>query len=496
MTTGIRIYNTLTRREEDFTPVVPGQAGIYLCGPTVYDDCHIGHLMGPVLFDACARWLQVRGHRVRLVNNITDIDDKIIQRALTTGEPWQDITRRYTAQYLDLLARLHVTTITDHPRCSDFVPQMVTYIGELIAAGRAYAVADDGVYFDVQKQEGYGKLSGRKLDDMQAGARIERDARLHHPADFALWKLAKPGEPSWPSPWGAGRPGWHIECSVMSHHTLGHTFDIHAGGEELKFPHHENEIAQGEAHGGCYARIWMHNNLVQFEGDKISKSDPRMKDPAFRDQFKALEVVGRFGGSVVRFLLLSGQYRRPVDFAPAVIASQRTALGKLHRQLGPLLDEASGADVLTRSLPPLAAATRDTVCAGMDHDFNTGAVIAACFTLATEARKHSDDEAATLNRAWRDLGRLIGLFQPGDGKDTAEATTTAGSALTALMARLITRRQTARAARDFATADRIRDALTPVKIAIKDGKDGATWVLAGDEAAATAAVEALLAQLE
>ncbi|HAT12041.1 MAG TPA: cysteine--tRNA ligase [Planctomycetes bacterium] len=305
----IVLHNTLTRRAEPFVPLQPGQVGMYVCGPTVYDDCHIGHLMGPAIFDAVARWFAARGHRVRFVNNITDIDDKIINRSRETGEPWQVITERIIAQYNGWLAKLHVVTITDQPRCTQYVAQMVRYVQELVAAGRAYT-APDGVYYEVTKQPGYGKLSGRRLDEMEAGARIERDAHLHHPADFALWKLAKPGEPSWPSPWGDGRPGWHIECSVMSSELLGRDFDIHGGGEDLKFPHHENEIAQAEAHGDGYARCWMHNGLIQFEGVKVGKSDPRMKDAAFRKQFMADHLIGTYGAPTIRFLLLSGHYRR------------------------------------------------------------------------------------------------------------------------------------------------------------------------------------------
>ncbi|MEK7415153.1 MAG: cysteine--tRNA ligase, partial [Planctomycetota bacterium] len=306
----IVLHNTLSRRTEAFVPLHEGRVSMYACGPTVYDDAHIGHLMGPAIFDTVARWFIARGFAVRFVNNITDIDDKIINRARDTGEPWQAITERLIGQYNVFLKRLHVATLTDQPRCTQYVPQMVRYVEELIAKQRAY-VAADGVYYDVLKQPQYGKLSGRKLDDMEAGARIERDAHLHHPADFALWKLAKPGEPSWPSPWGAGRPGWHIECSVMSSELLGGAFDIHAGGDDLKFPHHENEIAQAEAHGDHYATCWLHNGLIQFEGVKVGKSDARMKDAAFRRQFDAAYLLDTYGAPTIRFLLLSGHSRRP-----------------------------------------------------------------------------------------------------------------------------------------------------------------------------------------
>ncbi|HEX3135503.1 MAG TPA: cysteine--tRNA ligase, partial [Planctomycetota bacterium] len=436
-----------------------------------------GHVAGPILFDAVARWLRARGFAVRFVNNITDIDDKIINRSIATGEPWDSITRRYTAQYLGYLKRLHVVTVTDHPRCSDYIPPMITYIQDLIAKGRAY-VAADGVYYDVEKQNGYGKLSGRKLDEMKAGARIERNASLHHPADFALWKQAKPSEPSWDSPWGKGRPGWHIECSVMSHETLGETFDIHGGGDDLKFPHHENEIAQGEAHGGGYARCWMHNDLIQYDGVKVGKSDPRMKDPAFAKQFKADFLLDTYGAATVRFLLMQGHYRRPNDFAPAALSAARTALGKLHRQLGVLLDEvghASLEEILARPLSEVAARLRHDVVAAMDDDFNTGAAIAALFGLMGEAKRATGQEATVLLCLVRDLGQLIGLFQPGDGADTVEQQQAGDALLAPVMDLVLSLRQEVRARRDFATSDRIRDTLATAGITLKDAKDGATW---------------------
>jgi cysteinyl-tRNA synthetase len=494
----IQVYNTLARRKQPLVPLKAGEIGMYVCGPTVYDDCHIGHLMGPALFDAVARWLRARGYAVRFVNNITDIDDKIINRSIATGERWDAITARYTAQYLGYLARLHVATVTDHPRCSEFIAPMIAYIQDLIAKDRAY-VAADGVYYDVQRQPGYGKLSGRKLDEMIAGSRIERDASLRHPADFALWKHAKPGEPSWPSPWGAGRPGWHIECSVMSHETLGATFDIHGGGDDLKFPHHENEIAQGEAHGGGYARCWMHNGLIQYEGVKVGKSDPRMKDPEFARQFKADYLLDTFGAATVRFLLLQGHYRRPNDFAPSALTAARTALGKLHRQLGELLDQPGGTSldaILARPLDERLARYRHEFVAAMDDDFNTGGAIAALFSLVAEARKldAAGQEAARL--LVRDLGRLIGLFQPGDAKDTRAAQAAGDGALAAVMELVIALRQQARADRRFEISDRIRDALAKAGIAIKDAKDGASWEAAGPVGEATlAAVMALVLEL-
>jgi cysteinyl-tRNA synthetase len=475
---GLRVYNTLTRAKQDFVPVAPGRVGIYLCGPTVYSDCHIGHLMGPVLFDAVARWFAVRGYAVRFVNNITDIDDKIIARAQAENEPWQVITERYLAQYRALLARLQVATITDQPRCTEYVPQMVAYIAELMAKGRAYA-AGDGVYFDVRQQPDYGKLSGRRLEELAADAEKEGKLAggLRHPADFALWKLAKPGEPSWPSPWGAGRPGWHIECSVMSLHTLGDTFDIHAGGEELKFPHHENEIAQGEAHGGGYARCWMHNNLVQFQGAKVSKSDPRMRDAAFAAQFRAQSVLDAHGAAAVRLLLLSGHYRRPVDFAPEAIAAVKTALVRLHRLLGPALAEPVGdpaAILAAPDLPSAVARHREAFAAAMDDDFNTAAAIAELHGLAALARAGGADAPVAVTTLCA-LGRLIGLFQPGDAAAAVPADAAGDGALDQVMALVLELRQRARTARDFAQSDLIRDRLKAAGIVVKDAKDGATW---------------------
>ena len=474
----ISVHNTLTRRAEPFVPLQPGKVGMYLCGPTVYDDCHIGHLMGPVLFDAVARWFRARGFAVAFVNNITDIDDKILDRAARTGEAWTAITARYTEQYLGLLNALKVTSITDHPRATAFVEPMVAFVAELERRGVAYR-GPDGVYFDISRQPGYGKLSGRKAEDKLAGARIDRDGGLRNPGDFCLWKLAKPGEPSWPSPWGAGRPGWHIECSVMAGALLGPEFDIHGGGDDLKFPHHENEVAQSEAHGHAFARCWMHNGLVQYEGAKVAKSDPRNADPAFARQFQALHLISTYGGAVIRFLFLQGHYRRPVDFAPQHIEAARTALQRLHAQLGGLLDEPAGAtldEILARPADAEAAARREAFVAAMDDDFNTGVAVAQLFALAAHARKADEAVRPTVLRLLRDLGRLIGLLLPGDARDTGAAPVVADDAtVQGLMSLILDLRARARAAKDYATSDLVRDRLAALGIAVKDGKDGATW---------------------
>ena len=471
----IRLYDSLTRTKKPLVPVRDGAVGLYVCGPTVYDDCHIGHLMGPVLFDAIARWMGARGYQVRFVNNITDIDDKIIQRAQADGVSWQDVATTYTEQYFRYLKELAVETVTDHPRCTDFVPQMVAFVEKLVAGDRAY-VTSDGVYFDVQKQEGYGKLSGRRLEDALSGARVERSTELRHPADFALWKFAKAGEPSWPSPWGAGRPGWHLECSVMSTALLGDTFDIHGGGDDLKFPHHENEIAQSEAGGQEYARNWMHNGLIQYGGAKVAKSDPRMQDPEFSRQFQVAWLLETYGAPAVRFFLLQGHYRRPIDFEPKNLAAARKALRRLLEVLGPALEEATAGDpreVLTRDLPPDLAAVRDAFCGAMDDDFGTGQALAQLFTLRGKigAAASSTDPALLL---LRDLGRLLGLFHPGDLQRMGRAEEQ-GALLEGALRLLLDLRQQAREHKDFALSDRIRDGLTALGIEVMDGAEGATW---------------------
>ncbi len=493
----ILAYDSLTRTKQELRPLQAGSVGMYLCGLTPYADCHIGHLLGPVVFDAVARWLQLRGFRVRLVNNITDIDDKIIERSQQAGEPWQAFAERYTMQYLELQRRLHVISVTDRPRCTQYIPQMVAYIGKLVEHDRAY-LAHDGVYYDIAKQPGYGKLSGRRPDEMIAGARIERDQGLRQPGDFALWKLAKPGEPSWPSPWGMGRPGWHIECSVMSNETLGATFDIHGGGDDLKFPHHENEIAQGEAHGGEYARLWMHNGMIQYHGAKVSKSDPRMRDPAFARRFQALHLVDTHGPATIRFLMLLGHYRRPSEFGEKALEDARTALGRMHRQLGALMEEpvpAAGpevlAGILAQAVPPPAMLERDGFINAMDDDFSTGAGIAHLFTLLGIARAASGPEQARMLQLVRDLGRTIGLFQPGDGRDTASIAA-ASPQLAALIGLVLELRLQARALKQFADSDRIRAGLAQAGIAVKDGKQGASWELTGAESEAIGITSALL----
>lgn len=489
------LYNSLTRKVEVLSPVKDGTVSMYVCGPTVYDDCHVGHFLGPVVFDALARWLSQNGLKVRFANNITDVDDKIIGRALKGGEDWKDVAGRYTQQYFDILKALRVMSVTHHPRCTEFISQMISYVQDLEKKGFAYR-AHDGVYFEVSRLPEYGRLSGRKVEDMKSGARIERDESLRHPADFCLWKDAKPGEPFWDSPWGKGRPGWHLECSVMASCILGSDFDIHGGGDDLKFPHHENEIAQAAGHGDGYARMWLHNGMMEFEGAKISKSDPRNRDPEFAAQFKAKNVLTRYGGAVFRFFVLQGHYRRPFDFSPKQLDAARTALTRILRFLGPCAEEPAPPnlpDLRMRDLPEALDIARDKALAALEDDFNTGNFLAQLFIIM----KTPGTQAPILVR---DLGRLIGLFQPGDPADVenpkpfetpkhvamqVEPISSQSSVgpvnvqtsdeIEPLMKLILELRKDAKTRKDFGTADRIRDALKALNIEVQDGKDGATW---------------------
>lgn len=498
LTMTIKIFSSLSQQKSDLNTLVPNTIKMYVCGPTVYDDCHIGHLMGPVIFDSIARWLKVSKYQVIFVNNITDIDDKIINRSKATGEDWQAITKRYTNQYWEFLKELKVTTITDFPKCSEFISQMITYTQTLIDKGRAYS-AEDGIYYDIGKQKDYGKLTRREIKDMVAGSRVESSCTLKHQADFCLWKLAKPGEPSWDSPWGKGRPGWHLECSVMSNSLLGNSFDIHGGGDDLKFPHHENELAQGEAYGGNYATYWMHNGLMQFDGIKIGKSDPRMKDPVFAGQFKARYLIDTYGSATIRFFLLQGLYRRPIDFAPQNIENASISLGKILKLIG---DQLASKNEFTleqiEALPNTEIIKKlvNSFIEAMNDDFNTGMALGHIFTMVKEIKKLEGPAKDTAISTIMYLGRLLGLFQPNDSTEikkeasslsiekmniviqliqSFEPTFTASSNFDETMQHLLKLRTEFRKQKNFTASDKIRDSLKTASITITDSPSGPTW---------------------
>ncbi len=457
----LRIHNTLTRRIEDFAPIEPGHVRMYVCGITVYDLSHMGHARMMVAFDMVYRWLRESGYRVTFVRNITDIEDKIIRRALERGITIRALTDEMIAAMHRDFAALGVLPPTHEPRATEYVPQMLEMIGKLEANGLAYRAADGDVNFAVRKLPGYGRLSGKSLDDLRAGERVATDDSKHDPLDFVLWKAAKPGEPAeaqWPAPFGTGRPGWHIECSAMSCALLGEHFDIHGGGMDLQFPHHENELAQSVgANGGPFVNVWMHNGFLNVDNEKMSKS--------LGNFFTIADVLQRFDGETLRFFMLRTHYRSPFNFSEANLEDARIALRRLYTAL-----EAGGApmdDAAIDWAQPEAAAFR----AAMDDDFNTPLATAVLFELAGEVNRSRSAAKAGLLRA---LGRVLGVLQ-----QAPRAFLQAGAGLDeAAIEALIAQRAAAKAARDFAAADRIRQQLAAQGIELKDSAQGTTWVRA------------------
>ncbi len=458
----LSIYNTLTKTKDIFTPLVGNQVRLYVCGMTVYDFCHIGHARVMVAFDVVTRWLRHRGYDVTYVRNITDIDDKIIKRANENGEPFLALVERMIAAMHEDEARLNVLRPTLEPRATDHIAGMHQMIQTLIDKGYAYAPGNGDVYYRVGKFAGYGKLSRRKIEDLKIGARIEVDEAKEDPLDFVLWKGVKPGEPSWESPWGAGRPGWHIECSVMSTCCLGETFDIHGGGPDLVFPHHENEIAQSEAATGkLYANAWMHAGAVRVDGEKMSKS--------LGNFFTIRDVLAKYQPEVVRYLLVSSHYRSPINYAEDSLREAKGALERFYHALKglPTVAPVGGEDFVAR------------FGAAMDDDFNSPEACAVLFELAREINRLRDTDtaaAAGLAARLRELGSVLGVLQL-----EPEAFLQAGAegkVNAADVEALIAARLAARTAKNWAESDRIRDQLTAMGVVLEDGKGGTTWRLA------------------
>ena len=455
----LRIHNTLTRALEDFSPIEPGHVRLYVCGITVYDLCHIGHARSAVAFDVVQRWLKASGLRVTFVRNITDIEDKIIRRALENGETIRQLTDRMIAEMYRDFDALGIERPTHDPRATDYVPQMLDIIATLEGKGLAYRAESGDVNYAVRRFAGYGKLSGKTLHDLQAGERVAVSEGKHDPLDFVLWKSAKPSEPEgakWDSPFGLGRPGWHIECSAMSCALLGNTFDIHGGGADLTFPHHENEIAQSEgANGQPLARLWMHNGFVNIDNEKMSKS--------LGNFFTIREVLERFDAETIRFFIVRAHYRSPLNYSDVHLQDARAALKRLYTAL----DAVAPAEVAIDWAHPHAARFK----AAMDEDFGTPEAVAVLFDLASEVNRSRRPEDAGLLKA---LGACLGLLQ-GDPK----AFLRAGSALDeAAIAERILARAAAKQAKDFAEADRIRAALLAEGIVLKDSPAGTTWEVA------------------
>ena len=451
----LRIHNTLTRSKEIFTPLQAGKVRMYVCGMTVYDLCHLGHARVFVVFDMVTRWLRASGLQVEYVRNVTDIDDKIIRRATENGETTQALTEHFIAAMHEDERALGVLPPDHEPRATQYVAQMLAMIATLEAKGLAYAAANGDVYYRVRGFPTYGKLSGKSLDELRAGERVEVDQHKHDPLDFVLWKAAKPGEPAWDSPWGKGRPGWHIECSAMSEELLGAHFDIHGGGQDLQFPHHENEIAQSEgAHDCRFVNVWMHNGFVRVDNEKMSKS--------LGNFFTIREILAQYDAEVVRFFILRAHYRSPLNYSDAHLDDARASLTRLYIAL-------RGSDVAAAEIDwtqPQAARFQ----AAMNDDFNTPEAIAVLFDLAAESNR-GDTRATTLLRS---LGKTLGLLQANPErflKTPARATDISDAEIEALIAA----RQAARLAKNFAESDRIRDVLTAAGVVLEDAAGSTSW---------------------
>ena len=459
----LRLHNTLTRRLEDFVPLQAGRVGMYVCGITVYDLCHLGHARMMLAFDVIFRWLRESGYDVTYVRNITDVDDKIIKRALERRMTIRALTdEMITAMHRDLGA-LGMLTPTHEPRATEYVPQMLSLIDRLEHKGLAYRAAGGDVNFAVRRFEGYGKLSGKSIDELRAGERVAVLGDKEDPLDFVLWKSAKPEEPAdakWPSGFGPGRPGWHIECSAMSSALLGETFDIHGGGQDLTFPHHENEIAQSEgASGHEFARYWLHNGFLNIDNEKMSKS--------LGNFFTIADILKKFDGEAIRFFMLRTHYRSPFNFSDQVLEESRTALRRLYGAL-----DAAGEVPALAAIDwgePRAAAFK----AGMDDDFNTPVALAVLFDLAAEVNRGQKGAAAQLKA----LGGVLGILQRAP-REVLQGAGAAGGLDEAAIAERIAARAAAKKARDFALADRIRDELAAAGVVLKDSPQGTTWVRA------------------
>ncbi|HWR38766.1 MAG TPA: cysteine--tRNA ligase [Patescibacteria group bacterium] len=476
----LKVFNTLTRQKEEFVPLVPGKVGMYVCGVTPYNHPHIGNARPYITWDVIRRYLEHVGYEVTHVQNFTDIDDKIINTAKAENVSWDVIANRYIAAYYEVMDQLNIRRAHLYPRVSTHIPDIIAMIARLEEKGHAYTV-DGDVYYRVESFADYGKLSGRSLEDMQAGARVDVDERKQHPMDFALWKSAKPGEPAWESPWGPGRPGWHIECSVMSHKYLGSRFDFHGGGSDLIFPHHENEIAQSEAFSGevPFVQYWLHNGFITLNEEKMSKS--------LGNFFLVKEILEHFPAEVVRFFVLSTHYRSPLDFSNERLAEATRSLERLKNALGNLrylltraVDVPATAEA--QSLQMATDNARKEFAAAMDDDFNTALAISVLFGLAKEINIYHNKvvtglveaEAATVKQvmaAFGEMAEILGVLSGGAG----EAASGDDQLAVALMDIILEIRQEARKKKDWGTADQIRDRLGELGIVMEDSPQGVRW---------------------
>ncbi len=462
----LKIYNTMTRTKEEFETIEPGVVRMYVCGPTVYADAHVGHAMSAIVFDVIHRYLDYKGYDVRHVMNYTDVDDKVILRANELGVDPVQLANEHVIKFDRQLRELNVLPANAYPRVSEEIAQIIEMVQGLIDRGYAYELEGD-VYFRVSKDSDYGRLSGRDLEEMRAGVRLEIDERKEDPADFALWKAAKPGEPSWESPWGTGRPGWHIECSAMSLHHLGEQIDIHGGGNDLIFPHHENEIAQSESlTGKPFSRFWIHNGMMQLSGAAMSKSTGNV--------FSVDEFLKQHSGDVLRILILNGSYRSPLTFNAEVIEQSENALDRLRSGVRPATPLSVVQENTAEGLLAAVQAAREGFESSMDDDFNTAGALGHLFDLVkaiNQARTEGLD-ADTLGSAQSvliELAGVLGLRLQPQVERGVEAAPFIELALEI--------RQQLRTAKQFELADQVRDRLQELGVVLEDGREGTVWHL-------------------
>lgn len=453
----LQIYNTLKHQKEEFKPITPGKIGIYVCGVTVYDYCHIGHARTFVNFDMIVRYLRWRGFDVHYVRNITDIDDKIIKRANERGVPAKELAEEFIEKMHEDFGKLNILSPDVEPRATDNIAEIIDLAERLIHNGHAYVGGNGDVMFSISSFPQYGALSGQKLDELNAGARVEVEKSKRSPFDFVLWKMSKPGEPAWDSPWGKGRPGWHIECSAMNHKYLGENFDIHGGGSDLIFPHHENEIAQSCcAFHSKYVNYWMHSGMVMINEEKMSKS--------LNNFFTIRDVLEHYDAETIRFFLLSGQYRSALNYSKENLDMAKAALTRLYTAL--------------RGVEPVDMGGKseyeERFIELMDDDFNTPGALSVLFDLVKAVNKAEGEEKQKLAGHLLSLGAVLGILYQ-KPEDFLKGESAGADDETAVIEALIEERRAARAARDFAAADAARDKLTAMGIVLEDGSQGTTW---------------------
>lgn len=469
-TMALKLYNTLTRKKEIFTPLVENKVGMYVCGVTVYDSCHLGHARAALTFDMISRYLRFAGFDVKYVTNFTDVDDKIIKRANAEHVSSEEISERYITEYKQDMAALGIETPTELPKATEHITEMIDMIQKLISRNVAYAV-DGSVFFSVRAFPEYGKLSGKKIEDLEVGARIEVDEAKKDPLDFVLWKPAKSGEPSWDSPWGKGRPGWHIECSAMSCKYLGETFDIHGGGRDISFPHHENEIAQSEgASGKTFARYWLHNGMITMNGEKMSKSLGNVEN--------IQQLVKKYDPEVIRLFVFSNHYRSPLDYTEQNMSDSKSALDRYYETIArvQLSPEASASSSVEAELKTKLADFSKDFAEAMNDDFNTAVVIGKVFELVRMINRFLDEAKGV--SAWlktgvdelqKILSQVLGVFGSNPKQYFAEASRRVHESVDVKKIEdLIAKRQQARANKDFAESDKIRDQLLAMGVELKD----------------------------